>query len=93
MTPEQFDLVADLIRSREPARSAARMVLVDGMEKAAAAEVIRERANAEASRKKKKQPRAFTRHSVYNTVVRFEAAHARIQAVYGTKHSRRKDSS
>lgn len=91
MTPEQFDLIAELIRSREPARSAARLVLVEGMEKAAAAEVIRAEVNADASRKKKKHPPAFSRNSVYNSVVRFEAAHARIEAVYGVKKSKRKD--
>ena len=31
MTPAQFHAVAELIGSRDPARAAARMVLVDGM--------------------------------------------------------------
>lgn len=32
LTPEQFELIATLIRSREPVRSAAYLVLVDGLE-------------------------------------------------------------
>lgn len=39
MTPAQFHAVADLIGSRDPARAAARLVLVDGMHPTAAAEV------------------------------------------------------
>lgn len=30
LTNEQFDLIAELIRSKEPPRTAAKMVLVDG---------------------------------------------------------------
>ncbi len=30
MTPEQFDVLAKLLRSRDPAREAARLVLVEG---------------------------------------------------------------
>lgn len=37
MTPEQFEVVAHLIRSREPATSAARRVLLDGLSQADAA--------------------------------------------------------
>ena len=37
MTPAQFDAIAHLIRSREPATSAARRVLIDGIGQAAAA--------------------------------------------------------
>lgn len=40
MTPEQFDLVAELLRSRDPARSAARLVLIDGATTTAAAEHV-----------------------------------------------------
>lgn len=38
MTPAQFYALAVLIRTTEPARSAARLVLVDGMHPAEAAE-------------------------------------------------------
>lgn len=31
MTPKQFDAVAKLLRSRDPAKMAARLVLVDGL--------------------------------------------------------------
>lgn len=37
MTGEQFDVLAQLTRAREPARSAARRVLVDGISQAEAA--------------------------------------------------------
>ncbi len=37
MTPEQFDALARLTRAREPARLAARRVLVDGIRQADAA--------------------------------------------------------
>lgn len=37
MTPEQFQALAHLIRSREPATSAARRVLLDGISQAEAA--------------------------------------------------------
>lgn len=37
MTPIQFDAIAVLIKSREPAKSAARRVLVDGEENIGAA--------------------------------------------------------
>lgn len=37
MTPEQFDALARLTRAREPARTAARMALVDGVAQADAA--------------------------------------------------------
>lgn len=37
MSPEQFDALARLTRAREPARIAARRVLVDGMSQAEAA--------------------------------------------------------
>ncbi len=37
MTPEQFDALARLTRAREPARTASRRVLVDGISQAAAA--------------------------------------------------------
>lgn len=37
MTPAQFDAIAYLIRSREPATSAARRVLIDGVAQAEAA--------------------------------------------------------
>jgi DNA-directed RNA polymerase specialized sigma24 family protein len=37
MTGEQFDVLARLTRAREPARSAARRVLVDGLSQADAA--------------------------------------------------------
>lgn len=37
MTPEQFDALARLTRAREPARTAARRVLVDGISQADAA--------------------------------------------------------
>lgn len=30
MTPEEFDVVAELLRSRDPARAAARLVLIEG---------------------------------------------------------------
>lgn len=30
MTPAQFEVIAKLLRSREPARTAARLVLIDG---------------------------------------------------------------
>lgn len=36
MTPEQFDALARLTRAREPARTAARRVLVDGISQAEA---------------------------------------------------------
>lgn len=40
MTPEQFEAIAKLIRAREgPARSAARLVLIDGKRVKVAAEV------------------------------------------------------
>lgn len=38
MTPEQFEVVADLIRSREPAKSAARMILLESVRVVDAAE-------------------------------------------------------
>lgn len=38
MTPEQFDLVAELLRSRDPVRSAARLVLIDGATTTSAAD-------------------------------------------------------
>jgi transposase len=38
MTPAQFDVVAELLRSRDPARAAARLVLIDGASTSAAAE-------------------------------------------------------
>lgn len=38
MTPKQFDAVAKLLRSRDPAKMAARLVLVDGMTRKAAIE-------------------------------------------------------
>ncbi|MBZ2207118.1 helix-turn-helix domain-containing protein [Massilia soli] len=38
MTPAQFDVVAELLRSRDPARTAARLVLIDGATTSAAAE-------------------------------------------------------
>ena len=31
MTPDQFEVIAELIRSREPVKTAAKFVLVDGM--------------------------------------------------------------
>lgn len=37
MTPAQFDLVAELLRSRDPVRSAARLVLIDGASTTSAA--------------------------------------------------------
>lgn len=37
MTPEQFELIAKLIRSREPAKTVARYVLVEGISNAKAA--------------------------------------------------------
>lgn len=37
LTPEQFDALARLTRAREPARTAARRVLVDGISQAEAA--------------------------------------------------------
>ena len=37
MTGEQFDVLAQLTRAREPARSAAKRVLVDGISQADAA--------------------------------------------------------
>lgn len=37
MTGDQFDVLAQLTRAREPARSAARRVLVDGLSQADAA--------------------------------------------------------
>jgi DNA-directed RNA polymerase specialized sigma24 family protein len=38
MTPMQFEVVADLLRSREPVRTAVRMVMVEGATTKAAAE-------------------------------------------------------
>ena len=38
MTGEQFDVLAKLLRSRDPAKMAARLVLVDGVTRKAAAE-------------------------------------------------------
>lgn len=38
MTPAQFDVVAELLRSRDPARAAARLVLIEGATTSAAAE-------------------------------------------------------
>lgn len=38
MTPEQFSLLADLTRSRDPARHAAELVLVHGVASSIAAE-------------------------------------------------------
>lgn len=38
MTPTQFDVVADLLRSREPVRTAVRMVLIKGYSPKAAAD-------------------------------------------------------
>lgn len=37
MTPAQFDVVAELLRSRDPARAAARLVLIEGATTVAAA--------------------------------------------------------
>lgn len=37
MTPAQFDVVAELLRSRDPARAAARLVLIEGASTTAAA--------------------------------------------------------
>lgn len=38
MTPKQFDALAKLLRSRDPSREAARLVLVEGMARKDAAE-------------------------------------------------------
>lgn len=38
MTGEQFDVLAKLLRSRDPAKMAARLVLVDGLTRKAAIE-------------------------------------------------------
>ena len=38
MTPKQFDAIAKLLRSRDPAKMAARLVLVDGLTRKAAIE-------------------------------------------------------
>ncbi|MDQ1923572.1 TrfB-related DNA-binding protein [Massilia pseudoviolaceinigra] len=38
MTPAQFDVVAELLGSRDPARAAARLVLIEGATTTAAAE-------------------------------------------------------
>lgn len=40
MTPEQFDVIARLTRAREPARIAARRVLVDGISQVEAAREV-----------------------------------------------------
>ncbi len=37
MTPAHFDVIAKLLRSRDPARAAARLVLIDGKSGVAAA--------------------------------------------------------
>lgn len=53
MTPEQFEVVADLIRSREPAKSAARMILLEGareVDAAAATGIARSSAHNTATR-------------------------------------------
>ena len=46
MTGEQFDMIARMIRAREPARSAARLVLVDGLTQADAARAHKMELNA-----------------------------------------------
>ena len=46
MTGEQFDTIARMIRAREPARSAARLVLVDGLTQADAARLHKMEPNA-----------------------------------------------
>ena len=46
MTGEQFDTIARMIRAREPARSAARLVLVDGLTQADAARTHKMEPNA-----------------------------------------------
>lgn len=46
MTGEQFDTIARMIRAREPARSAARLVLVNGLTQAEAARTHKMEPNA-----------------------------------------------
>ena len=46
MTGEQFDLIARMIRAREPARSAARLVLVGGLTQVDAARAHKMESNA-----------------------------------------------
>lgn len=66
MTPEQFDAIAKLIRTREgPARSAARLVLIEGKKVKAAAEAC-----------------ALTSQAVSKAVRRFREAHALLCAAY-----------
>ena len=66
MTPEQFDAIAKLIRTREgPARRAARLVLIEGKRVKAAAEAC-----------------ALTSQSVSKAVRRFREAHALLCAAY-----------
>ena len=40
MTPKQFDLIAELIRSRDPAKKAAKLVLVHGLSNQEAAQTM-----------------------------------------------------
>lgn len=46
MTPAQFEVVAELLRSREPVRTAVRLVLVEGATTKVAAEVAGMQPNA-----------------------------------------------
>lgn len=71
LSPKQFDAIAKLIRSRDPARAAARLVLVEGMSISEAARSAQGRDGAPL------QPQM-----VNNTVTRFKAAHTLIWEAY-----------
>lgn len=86
MSPEQFDLVADLIRSRGPAREAARLVLVEGLRKVDAGNRVREQLHSKARASRAAgPPPIFSPASVNNAVTRILAAHAKIEAVYAAQ--------
>lgn len=70
----EFDVIAGLIRSRDPSRSAARLVLVDGMTMTQAAKST---FNDEG--------KALSAQMVNNTITRIKAAHALICEAYAPR--------
>lgn len=70
---KQFGVIANLIRSRDPAKSAAELVLVQG------------KSIAEAARMVQVGEKAVLPQTVNNAVTRFKAAHTRICEAYTPK--------
>jgi hypothetical protein len=73
LTPTQFEIIAQLIRSREPAKKAARFVLVDGMRIVDAANMT------------KVGGKSVSPQVVNNTVTRYKVAHTMICTGYRPK--------